>query len=228
MCVFDVSRWTWAIDSARWWSRTCGVASATSQESRPVSLWTPRWPPNSMFHNKKSQRFNFWRSIMSWVALVRLVSQVWNVRFISWANVVRLYFKAINSWRNVSLYWAKLINRSYDSYGKVFASNQNHKTLWLSNENVLDIWWIWSKSVFACVVCRGSGFLRQAGSSLMLWTWWRSTVCCPRTMWQGAFLKFECCRIMSCVSGEKPQTLQVCHALIKLKEKHWQEHYEHQ
>lgn len=36
-------RWTWAIDLARWWSRTCSAATATLQEWRSATLWTHRF-----------------------------------------------------------------------------------------------------------------------------------------------------------------------------------------
>lgn len=36
-------------------------------------------------------------------------------------------------------------------------------------------------------VCRKNGFWRPAGNTLMLSTWWRSTVCCHSMMWQGQY-----------------------------------------
>lgn len=35
-------RWTWAIDLARWWSRTCSAATATWREWRSATPWTHR------------------------------------------------------------------------------------------------------------------------------------------------------------------------------------------
>lgn len=42
LCAVFVSRSTWVIDLAKWWSRTCSVASAPWREWRPARLWTLR------------------------------------------------------------------------------------------------------------------------------------------------------------------------------------------
>lgn len=97
-------RWTWAIDLARLWSRTCSAATATWQAWRSATLWTHRFC-----------------SGFAW----------------SWLNNLK--------------------------------KKKDNSTL----------------KILMCVLCRRIGSWRRPGSTLMLWTWWRSTACCHRRTWQG-------------------------------------------